>query len=73
MAPIIAGMIGSIYQCQVFKVIRMGKTKAKIDKGIKDVQEGVRHGVKDVQKGARDVKKGVDKEVGKVQKKIKKK
>jgi hypothetical protein len=47
------------------------KTKRDIDKGIADVQKGVRSGIKDVQKGARDVGTAIDKEVKKVQKKMK--
>jgi len=56
----------------VFKVNDMKeKTKKEIDKGIADVQKGVRSGVKDIQKGARDVGEAIDKEVKKVQKKLK--
>lgn len=65
-------MTGSADQRPILRVIDMKqKTKKDIDKGIKDLQTGVRTGVKDVQKAARDVGGAIDKEVKKAQKKMK--
>ena len=65
-------MTGAENLCLVLRMNSMkGKVRTDIDKGIEDVQKGVRSGIKEVQKGARDVGQGIDKEVKKVQKKLK--